>query len=241
VITDTLPRLLGLIPNHVELPRFESTAGYAGWQLALAAAAFLWLGGRTLTRAMAAFQRRALHWPSLRFLVYLLLVGLGAMAAPVFFVGMDKEINLTRYCLLSLLSVVALFALFLRLETWAPSRRAGAGFMVALGAFNVGVVALWMVRYCTPPVPVDPHRVLADALVQRGVVTGVADYWDAYATDFYSGGRVHLTPRQTVRVPAYERELDQAPIVTVIADGPCVGGERVAAWFICRARRSAVP
>jgi hypothetical protein len=84
----------------------------------------------------------------------------------------------------------------------------------------------------------DTLRTLADALVARHVQTAEAGYWRAYKLTFLSGERVKVASNDVVRIEEYQdlaaAEGDQ---LISIREEACVGGERIAGWFLCRETR----
>lgn len=182
---DMLPALFGLAPALL-----ASTAA------AVSAAVGLRLG------ALAWRARPLPRWAD--FPVYLVLVGAQCLGAYVLVgIGLGNLAYL-RYLLIALLLPAGAAAIYLRLEPWAPARRAVVAALVLLAGWNGRDHVRLGVQYATAP-PANPFRVLADDLVSRGVRYGAADYWIAYHASYLSGERVKLDARGFSRVSEYRR------------------------------------
>jgi len=139
---------------------------------------------------------------------------------------------LLRYLLLALLLPVGLFAAFMQRERSRALRTAVAGVFVLWGAVN-----LWdNVRLIGEAVRIPPgseHRVLVDYLLQQRIRYARAIYWDAYVVDFLSGERVIAASVDIIRIPDYQRQVDEHANAAVNLERlPCDAPRRVASWCI---------
>ena len=81
------------------------------------------------------------------------------------------------------------------------------------------VFALWgavnlagnvrLVRASVSEPPSNEHREIADYLVSHQIRYARAIYWDAYAIDFLSRERVIVASVDLVRIPDYQRRVDE--------------------------------
>ena len=81
-----------------------------------------------------------------------------------------------------------------------------------------------------------PHYppALADYLVSHQIRYARAIYWDAYAVDFLARERVIVASVDLIRIPDYQRQVDDnAASAYNLPRIPCVG-DRVASWCIQR-------
>jgi hypothetical protein len=79
----------------------------------------------------------------------------------------------------------------------------------------------------------DPHRELTDFLLNQRIRYAYADYWDAYIVDFLSRERVIVASLGPVRIPEYQRKVDEnAAAAAHIVRMPCEGQLRIAVWCI---------
>jgi hypothetical protein len=186
---------------------------------------------------LALLRALTLNWrpgarPVLSFGWYVL--GIGIMAAAGYVVTRSAAQNIYRYYLIALLIPVGITAVFLAAEPRPWLRRA----MIAL-------VAIWTVfsgvdhvrlfaRYHRGGEP-DEARTLADALMARQVRIAEAGYWRAYKLTFLTGERVIVASSDVARIDEYQSKADAAgDQLRTIQERPCVGGEPIAGWFLCR-------
>jgi hypothetical protein len=227
LLARTLPLLAGLFPYPVARFNVRSTLVQAPIGPLLAAAAgvsALVLAARLVRRAVAGWRLDgALELP-----LYLGLVGGQALAAYVLFgrgQGADPYI---RYVLLALLLATAALAAVLHLETASWARWLAIAVTAAWAAQNAVDHGRLAVEYIASR-PADPHRVLADDLLARGIQYGAADYWVAYHVSYLARERVKLHARGYGRIGEYRALfLDNLPrAVDVRTGGPCPDGRVV--------------
>ena len=81
--------------------------------------------------------------------------------------------------------------------------------------------------------PPNEHRVLADYLVDHQIKYARAIYWDAYAVDFLSREQVIVASSDIIRIPEYQRTVDEHAAEAVrLSRLPCSGGATVASWCV---------
>jgi hypothetical protein len=139
---------------------------------------------------------------------------------------------LLRYLLLALLLPVGLFAAFMQRERSRALRNIVAGVFVVWGAVN-----LWdnvrVVREALRDPPGSEHRALVDYLLQQRIRYARAIYWDAYMVDFLSGERVVAASVDVIRIPEYQKLVDEHADAAVNLERlPCSGPRRVASWCV---------
>jgi hypothetical protein len=139
---------------------------------------------------------------------------------------------LLRYLLLALLLPVGLFATFMQRERSPWLRAMAAGVFVIWSAVN-----LWdnvrLIRASLQDPPGSEHRALVDYLLQQRIRYARAIYWDAYVVDFLSGERVITASVDVIRIPDYQKLVDQHAGAAVNLERlPCDGPRRVASWCI---------
>jgi hypothetical protein len=166
------------------------------------------------------------------FCAFLVLVGV--QSAVVYAVMCGQRSHLTmRYMLLALLLPIGLSAWYLRREPVTGLRNLYAAVVLAWAFVSVWGHAGLMREYVAQPPPSD-HRALASYLERRGITSGAAGFWDAYAVTFLSEERVRLASVDIVRITEYQAALDQPRAVApLIATSPC-DGEHVTRWWVCR-------
>ncbi len=227
-----LPILFG--GRHISLDHYSlnSTIGagsaVAGGALALAlvmsTVRLAWIATR---RA----QRTAFAGGS--FLLYLGLVGAGALAAYGLNPGIDPEATpLFRYVLLLPLLPIAILGGFLLAERSRPWLAAVTCAVAVWAAFMVRDNVELIREYRIAP-PVNEFRQLADYLVEHKIEYSYAQYWDCYIVDFLSRERVILASTDFLRIPAYQTLVDaHASSAASIERVPCTGGTHFASWCI---------
>jgi hypothetical protein len=139
---------------------------------------------------------------------------------------------LLRYLLLAMLLPVGLFAAFMQRERSRALRTAVVGAFVLWGAVN-----LWdnlrLIRDALQNPPGSEHRVLVDYLLEQRVRYARAIYWDAYVVDFLSGERVIAASVDIVRIPEYQKLVDEHASGAVNLERmPCDAPRKVASWCI---------
>jgi hypothetical protein len=81
----------------------------------------------------------------------------------------------------------------------------------------------------------DPHRELTEFLLSHHIRYARASYWDSYIVDFLSRERVIVGSSGPVRIPEYERLVDEYSDSAVLIERmPCEGQMQVAVWCIQR-------
>jgi hypothetical protein len=142
------------------------------------------------------------------------------------------DLPLLRYLHLALLAPIGCLAAFL---VWEPSRRFRAlalAVFVVWGAANVADSVRTLYNACVAPEP-SPHRILANYLMERHIRYARAGYWDAYVLDFLTRERVIVASNEKVRVPEYQRLVDEHPTDLMwIERQPCQGQIQVASWCL---------
>jgi len=180
--------------------------------------------------ARLARQPRELSAGAAGFPLFLILVG--AQSALVYAAARGEAMSIytQRYMLLALLMPVGISALIMRiLSSRALKGLAVAGLLV-WGGIALGDTARLARRIVAEPPP-DIRAALVDALVQRGVRYGTADYWDAYAVSFVSAERVRLASGIS-RIVEYERLVSAHWAEAVsLKRRPCEGCEKAAGWW----------
>ena len=162
---------------------------------------------------------------------YLLATGL--LAALVAIVTRPLDNLPVRYLLLAVYIPVGLVGVWLSLEPRAFARRGLIAAVLSWGLFSGIDHAIEIRRYAQATQP-DAIRVLADALVARGVRVAEAPYWRAYKLTYLTGERVKFASSDVVRIDEYQRLAQQEPGLLRLQDSPCPDGERIASWYLCR-------
>jgi hypothetical protein len=141
---------------------------------------------------------------------------------------------LLRYLLFGLLIPVGLFSTFMARETSPTLRTLLAAVFVLWAAVNLFDNARLVAAAVRNP-PVNEHRLLINYLTSHHIRYARADYWDAYAVDFLSRERVTVASTGVVRVPEYQKQVDEhAQYAVDILRQPCTGYATVASWCIQR-------
>jgi hypothetical protein len=225
------PRVDALISGHI--PWIFGAPGYAhfrpflGW-LVMAAL----LAGLARVLLLAWQARRAGGSPATAgFSWYLLGVGLVASAAYAGLRNVAQEYS--RYGLLVLLMPAGLLGVLLMLDRQGVRRALVAAAVLWAALSTVQTGRLWTTYARAEP---SPYRVLADALVARGIRVAYAPYWTAYLVTFMTAERVKIASTDVVRVDEYQKLAAADPDAVQIRDQPCEGGPRVAHWYLCPGR-----
>jgi hypothetical protein len=167
---------------------------------------------------------------SIGFAVYLALVGCCALVA--YALTCAYAYPVIRYFTLGVFLPIGCFAAFM---AWEPSRwlRRAAGVVLVLwGCANlVDNVRVLREAYVNPQP--NPHAELTEFLLSHHIRYARAIYWDSYIVDFLSRERVIVGSSGTVRIPEYERLVDEYSDSAVLIERmPCEGQMRVAVWCI---------
>ena len=229
VFTQALPVLFGGTVTRLADFRMNTpvTTGSAmvGWMVTIA------LVGMTARLLLSWFSSRRLDRRD-GFAVYLgLVAAFVACAYPLSCNIIPGQPPLLRYILLGLFLPIGCFAVFMRLERSPLFRAAASGVFVLWAALNF-VDNLRLIQASVKEPPSNEHRVLADYLVNHHIEYAHAIYWDAYAIDFLARERVIVASADLVRIPEYQRRVDEhAASAYNLPRIPC-RGEQVASWCI---------
>jgi hypothetical protein len=230
LITEALPMLYGgrrtPIATFTMTSSLEAGTSIVGWLVAATLA---------LMVSRLAMPRRgeADALPGGGFGTYLAWVGsLTACAYPLSCNVVLHAPPLLRYLLLALLLPVGLCAAFMQRERSPTLRAIVAAVFVLWGAVN-----LWdnlrLVREALLDPPRKEQRALVDYLLEHRIRYARAIYWDAYMVDFLSGERVITASVDIVRIPEYQKQVDEhANAAANLERLPCSGSRRVASWCI---------
>lgn len=221
----TVARFLPLLMGGV---KYEDSAvqgrDWARWPILLALLAML---------ARLVFLRpwSTAHGSPRSFAFYILCTGCVVLGA--FSLVRTPTEGTLRYVLMLLLLPIGLIATLLAVETRRVVR-------VAVCA----AVALWMVGSAVDHVAFaqryaggQPNdvRVLADALVGKGITVAEAPYWLAYKVTYMSGEKVKVASVDVVRIEEYQKLAAAAGDTIIgITRRECAGGERAGIYYLCR-------
>ena len=230
VFTQALPVLYGgtftrLLDFRMNTPVTDGSAAL-GWLLAIV------LAGMIARLAWSWYRQPRLEAGEAPF-VYLGLVGVFTAAAyPLSCNIIPGQPPLLRYVLLGLLLPIGCFGAFM----WRERSR-------VLRAIVPAVFALWaaanlagnvrLIRTSVAAPPSSEHRLIADYLVNQRIRYARAIYWDAYAIDFLARERVIVSSVDLVRIPDYQRRVDEnGDSAYNLPRIPCTGGPQVASWCV---------
>jgi len=192
-----------------------------------------WLSGGTvilMLARLASLARRRHQERSIAFAAYLALVGCCAMAAYTLTCAFSFPV--VRYFTLGLLIPIGCFAAFVAWEGSARLRTVAIVAFVLWGTANL-VDHLQVIREAIVHPAANPHAELTAFLLGHQIRYARANYWDAYVVDFLSRERVIVGSYGPVRIPDYERRVDEHRTAAVsIERMPCDGPLRVASWCI---------
>ena len=178
-----------------------------------------WRGGLPLA------QRTAFCW---------YLVGIGSVAMLAYAVARVPADGTLRYLLLSLLVPIGLVAGLLVMEPRRAVRAVSVAAVLAWGAISVSDNAMYIRRYVFGHQP-NELRVVADALILRGVTVAEADYWRAYKLTFLTGERVRIASTDVVRISEYQDlAVSAGAHLRRVQQAACPGGEPVGSFFLCK-------
>ena len=236
MITEAVPILFGARPLPLARLRMNSAvvagSSVVGWLVAAALA--------TIVVRLLAGRRRGPANPSGAapshdggFGMYLAWVGgFTACAYPLSCSIVPGGPPLLRYLPLAILLPVGCCATFLQRER-----------SQALRTLVVSVFVLWaganlrdnvrVIRGALAEPPGSEHRVLVDYLIGQRIRYARAIYWDAYVVDFLSGERVITASIDVIRIPEYQKLVDEHAYAAVNLERlPCTGARRIASWCI---------
>jgi hypothetical protein len=231
VFTQALPVLFGGRSTRPLDFRMNSevVGGYSivGWVVALTLAAMT-------ARLLVLWFRERRFGVGDALGAYLALVGI--FVASVYSLSCNVipgQPPLLRYVLLGLFLPIGCFAAFIHREPSSGLRKLAAGVFLAWAAVNL-VDNLRLLRASVNEPPSNEHRVLADYLVTHQIRYARAIYWDAYAIDFLARERVIVASVDLIRIPDYQRRVDENDANAFnLPRIPCAG-DRVASWCIQR-------
>jgi len=195
-----------------------------------------WIAGGAMALMLvriAWLWRRRRDGAEVGFGVYLALVGCCALAVYPLACSANTGIYpIIRYMNMALLLPIGCFAVFMVLERSARMRSAVVVAFVLWGTANLVDNAREIRAAAVRPLR-NPHRELTDFLLSHQIRYARAPYWDAYVVDFLSRERVIVGSWGPVRIPDYERRVNENSNAAVnIERMPCEGPMRVAAWCI---------
>ena len=239
LLTEALPALYGARPMPLSAFRMNSPVA-TGWPIV----GWIVLGALVvmLVRIVVARGRAAPHscadgsfHSDSKFGLYLACVGaFTACAYPLSCNTGPGGLPLFRYLLLALLLPIGIAADFFQRERSALLRRVVASVIVLWAAANL-FDNVRVVRAAVADPPGSEHRVLVDHLLDQRIRYARAIYWDAYMVDFLSRERVVAASVDVIRIPDYQKEVDEhAAAAVTLQRLPCEGRERVASWCIQR-------
>ena len=226
VLTDVWPLVVGGTPNPLDHYAMRSSAVVGSTAIgAIASAAVLLMIVR-----VAWLSRSRSGKPSIAFAAFLAVVGCCALAAYTLTCAFSFPV--VRYVYLAVLLPVGCFA---ALMTWEPSKRvrmAAIAILVLCGTANLADNGRVLREAYVNPQP-DPHGELTEFLLRHQIRYARAGYWDSYVVDFLSSERVIVASTGPVRIPEYQRRVDEyGDGAATILRMPCDGQWRVAAWCI---------
>ena len=139
-----------------------------------------------------------------------------------------------RYSLLALFAATGLMACYLKLETSRKLKGLVLGCMLIWAVVAMVGHARLLDEYVRHA-PINNRRVLADYLVSQNIRFGSADFWDAYATVFFSDEKVILDSTSVVFIEEYQWLVAaHAGDAVQITDVPCAGGTTVGdGLYVC--------
>jgi hypothetical protein len=220
-----VPRMLGAIVYEDGIGRRRSWLMWllaAGLIAALLRTALV-VHRRARSNGLRSLRRAAFGW-------YLLAVG--GLAAAAYLAARPVSEEYSRYGLLVILMPIGLVGVLLSLDSQRAVRAVAIAAVLAWAAISLTDTTRLYLRYSSAEP--DELRVLADALVARKVRTADAPYWTAYAVTFLSGERVRVASTDFVRITEYQAAAATDPGAIHVREQPCVHGERVARWYLCR-------
>ena len=159
----------------------------------------------------------------------------GLFAASVYPLSCDIRVGLPpilRFLLLALLVPIGAAAAFFAVERSPRWRAAVAALFLLWGAANL-IDNVKLIRLASVEPPLNERRSLITYLVDHHIRYARAIYWDAYIIDFLSRERVLTASMDTIRIPEYQKEVDDHGADAVYLERqPCDEGARVGAWCV---------
>jgi hypothetical protein len=177
-----------------------------------------------------------------RFTIYLALVAV----LNVLLYGVNGGIDpatapILRYALFTPLLVVAVSARFFQREqsrSWIVAVSACL-FLWGTGALIDNARLIAQMKAAPPP---RSHRIMANYLMNHGIRHARANYWDAYVITFLSREQVIVASTTTVRVSAYQSDVDaHGDTAVTLVRQPCDQGVTVAEWCVVKPADSQRP
>ena len=195
--TNLFPLLLGVSSQKPTVFAIGSdiSVGWAELAIPLAITTLLLVVAAIWARVWRVGPRATLGFP-------LFLILIGVQAALAYAVTREPSVYLLRYALLALMLPMGLAALLL--QSWRPvALQIGTAvvLMVLAGASAIDHVRVIHHSYQRSA----PLRFAdaAERLLARGVTTGRAGYWRAYAIAFLTREQVRLTSTEMLRIQEY--------------------------------------
>jgi hypothetical protein len=226
LLSQAMPALVGGL--RVDSQLIETGYVLVGWLVGLA--------GLVMVERLVQnrHQPRQVN-PEAGFGPYLAWVGvLTACAYPLSCNVMLGRPPLLRYLLFGLLIPVGLFAIYIGRETSRTLRTLVVAVFVLWATINLLDNVRLVVSAVRNP-PVNEHRLLINYLTDHHIRYARASYWDAYAVDFLSRERVIVASTDIVRIPEYQKQVDEhAKDAVEIQRQPCTGYDTIASWCIQR-------
>jgi hypothetical protein len=137
-----------------------------------------------------------------------------------------------RYALFTPLLAIAIVASYFFRDR-SPRWRGAVAALVLLWAVGSVVDNARLAIHLDRNPPPKPHRRMATYLEATGVKYARATYWDAYVITFLAQERVIVASTTTVRISAYQSEVDAHAAQSVTLQRlPCEAPKKVAAWCI---------
>jgi hypothetical protein len=184
-----------------------------------------------LLRTLTLIWRDRRH-PSFSFAWYVL--GIGVMGAAGYIATRVVADNTPRYYLLALFIPVGVTAVFLASEPRVWLRRAMIALVILWATFSGVDHARLFARYNGGREP-NEAREMADGLEARELRVAQSDYWRAYKLTFLTGERVKVASTDVARIDEYQKLAAAAGNqLFTIQPHPCMGGEHLTTWFLCR-------
>jgi hypothetical protein len=241
LLTSGVPDMLGVSTYSLRTYSFPSDLS-AGSPMAgaLLGAAVVIAAGRLLW--IRAHEPARPAGDAVRFTVYLAVLAVLNLLIYGINGGIDPaEAAILRYALFAPLLVVSLCARYFLRESSRVWTTAVAACMVLWAAGSIVDNGRLIAQMKADPPP-RSHRVMANYLMNHGIRHARANYWDAYVITFLSAERVIVASTGTVRVSAYQAEVDDhADTAVTLVRQPCSEGVPVAAWCVIGPGASAGP
>jgi hypothetical protein len=230
-VTIGLPRMWSIATLPLAGYGLESRMGEWSWLAALVFGAASALCVSRLAFSMPALVRNTELRREMLFPAYLAVIG-AEMVLAYGLSGRHYGSPTLAYLLLVILLPIALFGAYFQAETRPPIAWLVTCLLAVYAAVNITDTARVTREVIARP-PVNERRVLADYLRAHRIKYGWAIYWDCYAVDFLSRERVLLASYDTVRIPGYQRIVEQNRASAANVDRlPCTGGDVVASWCV---------